>query len=202
MRNQSSFILAAIPSILLMVTSSAFATQLTLYGQIDTGISLEKGKGSNPSVKSAGSADIPSKWGIMGKEDLGGNNYVKFNLENGFNPFNGTQTWGYLFGREALVMIGGSWGELALGRTGTFFGSIGSYGMWAKMGINPMQTNFGDSTLGGVFTSTGMASNSITYQFKPNSFWTFTAQYLNGDDDSNGEWDQHNHLYEGAIQFN
>lgn len=179
----------------------AVASDVQLYGQIDTGIAFEKGDGAKGKVMSAGSADIPSKWGIRGKEDLGGKSYLAFNLENGFNPYNGTATWGADFGREALIILGGSWGELALGRTGTFFGSIGSYGMWAKMGINPMQTNYGDSTLGGVFTSTGMASNSVTYQYRTNNNWIFTAQYLNGDDDSQDTWSHNNHMYEAAVQY-
>ena len=64
----------------------AVASDVQLYGQIDTGIAFEKGDGAKGKVMSAGSADIPSKWGIRGKEDLGGKSYLAFNLENGFNP--------------------------------------------------------------------------------------------------------------------
>ena len=182
-------------------SSVVAASEVKMYGQIDNAIAYTKAEGENGKVTMDPSVDIPSKWGIMGREDLGSGNYVRFNLEQGFAPDAGTMTWSdRIFGREALVMIGGNWGELALGRTGTFFGSIGTYGQWAKMGINPMQTNYSDATLGGVFTATGMASNSITYQVKPIDTLTLTAQYVNGDHEDY-EWSQDDHLYQLAAFY-
>lgn len=182
-------------------SSVVAASEVKMYGQIDNAIAYTKAEGENGKVTMDPSVDIPSKWGIMGREDLGNGNYVRFNLEQGFAPDAGTMTWSdRIFGREALVMIGGNWGELALGRTGTFFGSIGTYGQWAKMGINPMQTNYSDATLGGVFTATGMASNSITYQVKPIDTLTLTAQYVNGDHEDY-EWSQDDHLYQLAAFY-
>ena len=193
-------ILIAGATALVVVGFSAQAAEVKVYGQLDNGISYVKGKSETGHAQMDGSVDIPSKWGITGREDLDSGNYVKFNLENGFSPDTGTMTWGRIFGRESIVAIGGEWGELALGRTGTFFGSIGSYGMWAKMGINPMQTNYLDATLGGVFTSTGMASNSITYQTKPIGGLTLTAQYSNGDDESK-DWADDDHIYQLAAMY-
>ena len=200
MRNAFAFELALAVGAAFGLSCASAAPAVSVYGQLDNGISYLKCDGKNGTVQMDPSVDIPSKWGITGREDLGNGNYVRFNLENGFAPDVGTMTWNRIFGREALVIIGGNWGELALGRTGTFFGSIGSYGMWAKMGINPMQTNYLDATLGGTFTSTGMASNSITYQVKPTSAITLTAQYSNGDDESK-DWADDDHLYQLAAMY-
>lgn len=187
----------AVVTALASVALGVQAADVKIYGQLDNGITYTKADGQNGRVQMDPSIDIPSKWGLTGTEDLGNGNYVRFNLENGFAPDVGTMTWNRLFGREALVIIGGNWGELAFGRTGTFFGSIGTYGQWAKMGINPMQTNYADATLGGVFTATGMASNSVTYQVKPIKELTLTAQYSNGDNEEL-EWEQDDHTYQLA----
>ncbi len=186
----------AITAVALATSTMCAAAEVSVYGQIDSGIAYVKGDGGSGKTTMESSVDIASKWGFTGSESFGNGNYVKFILENGFETDTGTMKWNRLFGREALVIVGGSWGELALGRTGT---STGTYGMWAKMGINPMQTNFLDATLGGVFTSIGMASNSITYQVKPTKELTLTAQYVNGDDETK-DWDDDNHMYQlGAL---
>lgn len=183
----------------LSVSSGLKASEVKMYGQVDNAIAYTKTENENGRVTLDSSVDIPSKWGITGREELRYGNYVRFNLEQGFAADTGTMTWSNrIFGREALVMIGGNWGELALGRTGTFFGSIGTYGQWAKMGINPMQTNYSDATLGGVFTATGMASNAVTYQVKPLDTLTLTAQYVNGDHEEYN-WSHDDHLYQLAA---
>lgn len=185
----------------LSVSSGLKASEVKMYGQVDNAIAYTKTENENGRVTLDSSVDIPSKWGITGREELRYGNYVRFNLEQGFAADTGTMTWSNrIFGREALVMIGGNWGELALGRTGTFFGSIGTYGQWAKMGINPMQTNYSDATLGGVFTATGMASNAVTYQVKPLDTLTLTAQYVNGDHEEYN-WSHDDHLYQLAAFY-
>ena len=73
-------------------SSVVAASEVKMYGQIDNAIAYTKAEGENGKVTMDPSVDIPSKWGIMGREDLGNGNYVRFNLEQGFAPDAGTMT--------------------------------------------------------------------------------------------------------------
>jgi predicted porin len=59
-----------------------------------------------------------SRWGLRGREDLGGGLYAQFKLESGFNLANGTNSSaGVLFNRYASVGIGSTtYGLLTLGQ--------------------------------------------------------------------------------------
>lgn len=106
-----------------LVASEAYAqTQsgVTMYGVVDAGIEYVSHAGANGSgaayrVKSGNSA--ASRWGLRGKEDLGGGLSAIFVLENGYSVDTGTATQGgRLFGRKAFVGIAGPWGQVTLGR--------------------------------------------------------------------------------------
>jgi predicted porin len=99
---------------------------VTLYGIIDTGVDWENHVATAPGQKTAAgsavrmasiSAALPSRWGLRGKEDLGGGLTANFELESGFAPNNGTFTYGNrLFGRSAWVGIDGPFGSIKVGR--------------------------------------------------------------------------------------
>ncbi|MDF3833759.1 porin [Cupriavidus basilensis] len=105
--------LAALPAV-------ATAQSVTLYGVVDTGIEYVNSIGSSrssvvrvPNI----TGTVPSRWGIRGTEDLGGGLKSLFVLESGFAPDTGASgQGGRLFGRQALVGLSGSWGQIALGR--------------------------------------------------------------------------------------
>ncbi len=109
-----------------------------------------------------------SRWGLKGQEDLGGGSYVKFVLEQGLKINNGEgQTSGVLFDRDSLLIIGGRWGELGFGRSGSLMGTTGYFGQFPKMSANPMACNYLDAALIGSLVNSGMLNNSVTYQVKP-----------------------------------
>lgn len=55
---------------------------------------------------------VPSRWGVRGKEDLGGGLHAVFTLESGFAPDSGVSNQGgRLFGRQANVGLSGPWGR-------------------------------------------------------------------------------------------
>src|SRR5476649_254499 len=57
-----------------------------------------------------------NRWGLKGREDLGGGNYAVFVLESGFKVDTGRlNQGGALFGRQAYVGVGNTWGTLTLG---------------------------------------------------------------------------------------
>ncbi|MDV6321434.1 porin, partial [Chromohalobacter sp. HP20-39] len=70
----------------------AVAQSITLYGLVDTGVEYVNNVGATKSglVRMPNlTGTVPSRWGMRGKEDLGGGVSALFNLQAGFNPSNG-----------------------------------------------------------------------------------------------------------------
>ncbi|MGO4333056.1 porin [Cupriavidus sp. 2TAF22] len=104
-----------------LCNASAHAqSSVTLYGLIDTGIEYVNhadATGSSNVYRMASGNTAGSRWGLRGREDLGGDLAAVFALESGFNSDNGSSAQGgRLFGRQAYVGIAGSWGQVTLGR--------------------------------------------------------------------------------------
>jgi predicted porin len=84
-------------------------SSIALYGILDSGVeyvshAAKLGSGSLFRVNSGNR--INSRWGLTGKEDLGGGTRAIFTLESGIAINNGTlQQGGRLFGRQAFVGI-------------------------------------------------------------------------------------------------
>ncbi|MBO9328435.1 porin [Achromobacter sp. HZ01] len=131
-------------------TAAAHAeTSVTLYGKIDTGIGFAKVDGSYTNPVTGVSSDFKasrfgattgqtagSRWGLRGKEDLGGGLYASFQLESGFDSTNGSSSQGgRLFGRNATIGLGSAdWGEFRLGR---------QYNVATRMMAGMFGSNFG-----------------------------------------------------------
>src|ERR1700748_3545405 len=67
-------------------------SSVTMYGILDTGVEYlthADAKGDSLVRVPKITGTIPSRWGIRGKEDLGGGYPAIFTLENGFNVGNG-----------------------------------------------------------------------------------------------------------------
>ena len=64
----------------LAAMSAAEASSVSVYGVIDTGFGVSKGKGQAAKVQAISGGNAASRWGLKGQEDLGGGNYVKFVL--------------------------------------------------------------------------------------------------------------------------
>lgn len=121
-------------SLLALAVTGAFAApafaqnSVTLYGIIDAGIDyvnntsttnssgVATGHGSQWAMASGVAQG--SRWGVKGTEDLGGGLKAIFQLENGFNTFNGNLgQGGREFGRQAYVgLTSDHFGTLTLGR--------------------------------------------------------------------------------------
>lgn len=97
----------------------AFAqSSVTLYGIIDAGITYTNNAGGHSLWQAQSGILQGSRWGLKGSEDLGGGTKAIFQLENGFNVFNGKLGQGSReFGRQAYVgLTNDSFGTLTLGR--------------------------------------------------------------------------------------
>ena len=101
---------------------------------------------------------------------------VGFNLENGFNSDDGTETMSRLFGREASVHVAGKYGTLYAGREGKLISTAGA----AAMGgiFSPFSVLWGDAGIKAqTGTDWGRIDNSLTYVSPSFSGLEIRAQY-------------------------
>jgi predicted porin len=108
----------AIAATLLFAGAAHAQSSVTLYGLIDESIVYTNSqKGASNWQLNNGTLST-SRWGLRGREDLGGGLYAVFTLENGFDATNGKlKNGGDLFGRQAYVGLGSDqYGTLTLGR--------------------------------------------------------------------------------------
>lgn len=108
---------------LVAFAAPAFAqNSVTLYGLIDEGFNFT----NNVSVNGAGKSNFQlgsgflqgSRWGLRGREDLGGGVQAVFRLESGFDINNGhIGQDGRMFGRQAYIGLSqAQFGTLTFGR--------------------------------------------------------------------------------------
>jgi predicted porin len=106
-------------SVVFVCATSAHAqSSVTLYGLIDEGlVYTSNSNGSSNYLVHAANLST-SRWGLRGKEDLGGGLSAIFWLENGFNASNGAlQPPNDLFGRQAAAGLSSDrYGTITMGR--------------------------------------------------------------------------------------
>jgi predicted porin len=116
-------------SVISLAASAAYAqSSVTVYGTIDNGIQYETG-GAKGNVFSAESGDFAeSRFGLLGKEDLGAGTRAIFQLEAGLNTMTGQTQNGSFFGRNATVgLANDSYGTLKVGDMGALEMSVYGY---------------------------------------------------------------------------
>jgi predicted porin len=98
--------------------SAQAQSSVTLFGLIDGGIDYVNNSGGHAVFQMASGVIQGSRWGLKGIEDIGGGTRIVFQLENGFNLFNGKLGQGGLgFGRQAWVgATNDNVGTLMMGR--------------------------------------------------------------------------------------
>lgn len=180
---------------------SAQAADVTVYGLIDTGIGY-----TNTDTGVAGEDDVSkfdmrsgqnsgSRFGIKGTEDLGNGLKVGFVLENGFDSDDGTfdSNGDRLFGREALVYLDGSFGQIGAGRVGELASGNGTYGLFGGK-VSPFSTGWSDIAghkyvMGGNF---GRLDNTLTYKSPNFAGFNAYAQYsFDGNTQTKNAADKH-----------
>ncbi|TPQ39768.1 porin [Cupriavidus pinatubonensis] len=127
---------ASAACILTTLPCFANATEVQLYGLVDTSIrfSTNENASGNSKVQMTDGALTGSRWGLRGTENLGGNVKAWLILESGFAPDAGTSLQGgRLFGRTSVVGLDGDFGKLAVGRQYTLAHEI--IGSYDAMGI-------------------------------------------------------------------
>lgn len=113
---------------LLLAANAHAQSSVTLYGVLDAGIAyVHNAATSSASPYGSRSGNVfklgsgntyGDRWGVRGREDLGGGLAAIFQLESGFNIGTGASgQGGTLFGRKAIVGLSSdTWGTVTLGR--------------------------------------------------------------------------------------
>jgi predicted porin len=155
----------------------AFAqSSVTLYGVIDAAVQVGSA-GGHTVTREESSSVAPSRWGFIGKEDLGSGYAAVFKLENGFNVNNGAIAGnGALFNREAWIGIRGPFGQAQLGNNYTpLFLTYVAYSLGE---LNTL--GWGNAANNYVFVPVARTANSIRFDSLPLAGFTLRALYARG----------------------
>ncbi|CAB3810017.1 Outer membrane porin protein [Paraburkholderia ultramafica] len=189
----------------LYVSSSYAQSNITLYGLIDVSInyvSNQREGGTNSpghSNWSMASGDLnTSRWGLRGREDLGGGSSAVFTLENGFSVINGKfSNGGDEFGRQAHVGLQSTtYGSITLGRQYDiildFVTPLGASGPgWGgNLGVHPYDNDDSNTNL--------RINNSVKYKSPIYRGLTFGAMY--GFSNTPGQF-ANNRAYSAGVAY-
>jgi predicted porin len=172
---------------------------VSLYGVIDVGFVYNNNAHDAKQYSMVAGSLKGNRWGLLGKEDLGGGYKAVFLLENGFSAANGALAQGGAeFGRQAYVGLAGPAGTLTLGRQydsivdyvgvmkagGDTAGGYASHpgdldntgnSYRANNAIKYTSPDYRGITFGGVFSPGGMAGES-----RRNRIYSFGVGYKQG----------------------
>ncbi|MCP3712841.1 porin [Paraburkholderia sp. CNPSo 3274] len=146
-----------------LVASPAFAqSSVTLYGAVDDAITYVNNQNGHSNVYLRQGNLYASKFGLQGKEDLGGGTFAIFDLQNGFDLNTGAlSSSGLIFNRQAYVGLQNqNLGTFTAGRQYTpyylFVGPLtGSSWLTGATGAHPGDIDGLDTTV--------RINNSATY---------------------------------------
>ena len=179
------------------------ASNVTLYGFIETGVLVQKAKHQDTTVSMVSGFDQGSRWGIRGVEELGNGYNVGFVLEQGFDSNSGKNTAsnseGRTFGREAQMFVQGGFGKLGFGRFGTLSSGAGSYQILTGWALG---TGYGlSSWTSAIGTSFSRADNAIAYASPKFGGFSVHVAYSNGVARDTKKWSENNHYYGLGIKY-
>ena len=179
------------------------ASNVTLYGVIETGVVVQKAKHEDTTVSMVSGFDQGSRWGIKGVEDLGNGYNVGFVLEQGFDSDSGADTAsnsaGRTFGREAQMFVQGGFGKLGFGRFGTLSSGAGSYQILTGWALG---TGYGlSSWTSAIGTSFSRADNAIAYASPKFAGFSVHVAYSNGIAGDTNKWSENQHYYGIGIKY-
>ena len=176
------------------------ASEVTLYGVIDAGVTVSKLHGGDTKVQMSNGNWLSNRWGIKGSEDLGSGNSVFFKLEQGFNLSNGSVAEsGKAFSREAALGVAGDWGTVAFGRFGALSSDSGSYSI---LGGAPYTTSF--QTIGSMYSAfylTDKYDNSVIYLTPEYNGFQGHFMYSNGRTGDDNKWSYNQHYYGAGLTY-
>lgn len=134
-------ILAAAAFAALSAVALPSMAEVSIYGVADVGVRNVSTGGVSTTTVSNG-ANMASRLGFKGTEDLGGGLKASFALEGGFNMDSGASAKaGVQFDRRSTLSLNGEFGEVRLGRdlTPTYL-AVGSFDPFVDAGVGALTT--------------------------------------------------------------
>ena len=116
--------LIAVAALATLAVSAQAQSSVTLYGNVDAGLTYSKVKQAGNSTSTTGvtsSILTESFFGLKGQEDLGGGLKAIFKLESFIDVDTGATTAGNFFGKNAYVGLAGDFGTVKLGNQESLF---------------------------------------------------------------------------------
>ena len=159
------------------------ASNVTLYGVLDTGVYAHHASNGKTIVEMASGITKGSRFGLEGQENLGNGYKVYFRLEQGFESDNGdAKDADSAFYRDSYTGVATPFGAFELGRTGAL--TAGTHGGIVG-GMSPFGITWKEGALTKVFAGNIAArvNNMVTYESPDLSGFKLYAQYSNGIDD-------------------
>ncbi|VXC90909.1 Outer membrane protein (Porin) [Burkholderia sp. 8Y] len=191
----------------IVANGASAQTSVTLYGLIDTGIQYQSSSttlgttsGGRSAVKMSNGVWQGSRFGLTGKEDIGGGTQVIFTLESSFNSGTGAAVpTNGMFGRRSFVGLSNpAYGTVTIGRQYTsYYTLLVPYSpinwLTGYAGAHPGDIDSMDSSyrannsvlyvspsFHGLTVSGYYALGGVPGAFNRGSTWSAAAQYLNG----------------------
>jgi predicted porin len=144
-------------AVLCLVTAASAQSSVTLFGVVDTNFQRISNSGGGSVSHLGNSGNVAaSRVGFRGREDLGGGMWAGFWLEAGINTDDGggvatntnnqpsgtSGSGGLTFNRRSTLSLGGSWGEVRLGRDlSPQYLILTNYDVFAGDGVGTSLTN-------------------------------------------------------------
>lgn len=185
---------AATGATALLAAGSATATDLTVYGLLDTGLNFRSVDADNSAAWSALDGErltmdsgmtLGSRFGFKAVESITPGVNVGFVLEDGFDSDTGSMMTGRVFGRESQMYLEGTYGKLSFGRVAVLMSDLGSFGLMGE--LSALSTGYGDAgNHAMVFASFDTRrDNVVTYVSPTYAGLTLHAQYAMGNSNEN-----------------
>ena len=180
------------------VTAFAQASNVQIYGRINTGWDNYSATGSSTTYATTGGGaagdfrsrarvfDSGSRFGVRGTEDLGNGLKAIFQIESGVNIDTGTvngqsaaanASSGVFASRDSFAGIAGNWGQLTFGRQSYFWSGAGVNDQIAANYINtgvPWSNNANFSRIAG---PAARQSNTMQYRSPMMGGFSFMGNY-------------------------
>jgi predicted porin len=174
-------------------------SSVALYGVIDDGLTFNDNSASKNLYGMASGMLLPSRFGLRGVEDLGGDLKAVFVLENGFDVNTGVLRQGsLLFGRQAYAGLSNQFGTVTLGRQydplADFVAPLEAGDQWAGyIGAHPGDIDnlnltfrennavkFTSASYDGLKWGAFYSFGGQAQDFSANQIWSVGAGYSNG----------------------
>lgn len=181
--------------------SAYAASNVTLYGVLDTAVTVTKHKHQSTKVVMDDGIYGGNRFGFKGTEDLGNGYSVGFILEQGFALSSGNASdSSKAFNRESLLQVSSDWGELAFGRAGGLSSDNGTYTI--LKGAALYTSYYTDGCVASAFITTDRYDNLVVYRSPEFGGATVTAMYSNGTADDTAKWAKNSHYYGLGLDYN